>query len=116
MANKNQNDAWKLELSKPQKDAEESKPDEAHNNSQALESGIDRSRVYTPNITPEIPKSQWKDYILQVAREATHISETRGQVYMLVRKWDEDNNPRAPALDLAQLTEWAIETWAPHFK
>lgn len=116
MANEADKNAWELESGKPQRNAEEPKPDEAQDNSWDLESGIDRERLYSPNIIPEIPKGEWKDYILQAAREATHISETRGQVYMLVRKWDEGNEPRAPTLDLARLTEWAIETWASHFK
>lgn len=128
MANEADKDLWKLEhgrphddagksnSNEPQKDAEEPKPDEAQDNSWDLESGIDRERLYSPNITPEVPKGQGKDYVLQAAKEAIHISETRGLVYMLVRKWDEDNEPREPALDLARLTEWAIETWAPHFK
>ena len=128
MTNENERNAWELESGRPHRDAEKSnlddsrdeikdpEPDEAEKDTWELEPAIDRSRLYTPNITPDISKGQWKDYILQAAREATHIAETRGQVYVLVRQWDEDNEPRAPALDLARLTEWALDTWAPHFK
>ena len=116
MVNEPNKNAWELESGKPQRNAEEPKPDEAEKSPWELESGIDRGRLYSPNITPEVPKNEWKNYILQAAREATHIAETRGQVYMLVRQWDEDNKPRVSALDLARLTEWALDTWAPELK
>jgi len=128
MANEADKDLWELEHGRPhddagksnsdepQKDAEEPKPDEAEKDAWELEPGIDCSRIYTPNITPDVPKGQHKDYILQAAREAIHIAETRGQVYMLVRQWNKDNEPQEPALDLARLIEWALDTWAPEFK
>lgn len=128
MANEADKDLWELEhgrphddagksnSNEPQKDAEEPKPDEAQDNSWDLESGIDRERLYSPNIIPEVPKGQRKNYVLQAAREATHIAETRGRVYMLVRQWNKDNKPQEPALDLAQLIEWALNTWDTPFK
>lgn len=128
MANENGKDPWELEPSRPhsnagksnsdeaKKDIEEPKPDEAEKDPCELEPGIDRDRLYSPNITPEVPKNEWKDYILQAAREAIHIAETRGQVYMLVRQWNVNNKPRVPELDLARLIEWALDTWAPELK
>ena len=128
MTDEDERDPWELEPSRPhsnagksnsdeiQKDAEEPKPDEAEKDPRELEPGMDRDRLYSPNITPEVLKVQWKDYILQAAREAIHIAETRGQVYMLVRQWNKDNKPRISELDLARLIEWALDTWAPQFK
>jgi len=128
MANDKAKSAWELEHGRPGRDVEKSHSDDAQNNADESnpdegeksawepEPGIDSSMLYSPNITPTIPKSEWKEYILQAAKEAIHIAETRGQVYMLVRNWDEGNQPRVPALDLAKLTEWAIETWAPYLK
>ena len=116
MVNEPNKNAWELESGKPQRNAEEPKPDEAEKSPWEPESGIDRDRLYSPNIIPEVPKGQHKDYVLQAAREAIHIAETRGHVYMLVRQWNKDNEPQEPALDLARLIEWALDTWAPHFK
>lgn len=128
MTNVSGRNPWELEHGKPdrsveksnsdeiQKDAGKPNHDESENDSWTLEEGRESDRLYSPNITADIPKDQWKGYVLQATKEAIHISETRGQVYMLVRKWDNDNEPQAPALDLARLTEWAIETWAPHLK
>ena len=128
MANENERDSWELEHGRPHRDAEESnsnaakedieqpESDEAEKSLWEPEPGIDYGRLYSPNITPEVLKNEWKNYVLQAAKEAIHIAETRGRVYMLVRQWDEDNEPRVPALDLARLTEWALDTWAPEFK
>ena len=128
MNNENKRDPWELESGRPhrdiekfniddtQKDAEGPGPEEAQDNPWELEPGREPDRLYSPNITSDVPKSEWKGYVLQAAKEAIHIAETRGQVYMLVRQWNEDNNPRVPALDLARLTEWAINTWAPELK
>lgn len=121
MTNKNERDPWALEPDKPQREVEElnpdeTEPDESERNPSELEPGIEPDRNYTPNITPEVPKEQWKDYLWIAIKEAIELARTREDVFRMVRQWNADNNPRIPELDLVRLIQWALDNWDTPFK
>lgn len=124
MTNENEKSPWELEHGRPQRDAEEfnsdaakkdieqHEPGAAEKSSWELETGWESDRLYSPNITPDVPKHECKDYILHAVKEAIHMSNSIAGVHKLVKDWNQNNDPRVLPLDLFNLIDWGLKTWS----
>jgi len=72
----------------------------------ALEKGLD-----SPHITPDIPETTWDQVVWQALREAIDLSESKKDVFQLMRDWNDDNDPKLKQASLDKKVLWGLTNW-----
>ena len=76
-----------------------------------LETGLD-----VEQITPDIPETTWDQLVWQALRAAIEISNTKKEVFQLMRDWNGRNDPKLKQANLDKKVIWALANWDNKFR
>jgi len=80
------------------------------NNAFELEKGLD-----SPQITTDIPETTYDQLVWQALRAAIEISNTKKEIFQLMRDWNNFNNPKLKQASLDKKVLWALTNWDTKF-
>lgn len=72
--------------------------------------------IDSENINPEIPRELWDSLVWQAIKKAIDQSDTKENVFRLVKLWNTKNDPQLPEKELIQKVIWALQNWDTKFR